>query len=191
MRDVYFHEDDYRQIEILPIDNLSFCIKEIGDIEKSASENFDGFGYKDIHIREENPSELISLSISENELEDKLSAHLPKYDNVYTGYSSYREQCTGTFAFGKDDQETIFYETSNGNCSAIWVSDPLEELLYLPYLEKLLFVDWSWGFVCPLIESKKYLEYINNRSQEIKRRMAEYKASLNQNLPKKPWWKLW
>lgn len=191
MREAYFHEDDYRQIEILPIDNLAYCLEQIGEIEKSATVNFDGLGYKDVYVREENPSQLASLNLKSSILEETLVEFLPKFDAVYTGYSTYKEKCGGVVAFGKDKGEQIYFEDSEDVVTTIWVSDPFEALTGLPSIENLLFVDWSWGFVCPLSEKEIFLEYIKDRDLQMEEYLDKMKALYPQKIDKKPWWKFW
>lgn len=41
-RGKYFHEDDYCQQEILPIENWHDCAEQIGEIRESAQKSFDG-----------------------------------------------------------------------------------------------------------------------------------------------------
>lgn len=42
MPSIYFHEDDFCQIEILPIENLGFCLKQAGCIEEFAKTHKSG-----------------------------------------------------------------------------------------------------------------------------------------------------
>ena len=191
MREAYFHEDDYRQIEVLPLDNFGYCQQEIGEIEKSSAENFDGYGFKDIYVREENPSHLGAMNIRVSEIEEALEKILPKFDVVYTGYSSYKEKCKGLNAFGRDQGERIFFEHNEGIVTSIWVSDPFNELIDLPHSEKLLFVDWAWGFVCPLKEKEHFIEYIKDRDTQIEESLEKMRALHPQKSAKKPRWKFW
>ena len=61
---IYFHEDSYNQVELIPRRNLFYLRKENESINNFAEENFDGFGFKDIHVREENPVKLIDQESS-------------------------------------------------------------------------------------------------------------------------------
>ncbi len=61
MRESYFHEDDYCQIEILPIDNLKFCLKQAGKISEFSEKHQNGIGWDAMYVREENPRKLSEL----------------------------------------------------------------------------------------------------------------------------------
>lgn len=196
LREIYFHEDDYQQLEILPVDNLGFCLQQIDEVEKSSAENFDGYGFKDVYMRQENPSKLVSLEMRVVELESVLREILPKYDSVYTGYSSYRAKCDGVIAFGHDNGATIFFEQNEGVVTSIWVSDPFSELTLLPNMNNLLFVDWAWGFACPLREKEMFVKYIKERDFEMEEYMKRMQTlhkqqPVKQGASKKPWWKIW
>ena len=112
MRSAYFHEDDYCQIELLPIDNLGFCLKQAGEISEFSEEHWKGMGWDSMYVRKVNPRKLSSLKLQLNDVRSVISKTMPEYDEVYTGYSSYREKCTNTYAFGGDKTATLFLEVS-------------------------------------------------------------------------------
>ena len=47
---IFYHEDDFCQIEIVPKENLSDLLKQADNINDFTAEN----GYSDIYVREEN-----------------------------------------------------------------------------------------------------------------------------------------
>ncbi|TGL58726.1 hypothetical protein [Leptospira sarikeiensis] len=161
MRNIFFHEDDYCQRELLPIDNFEFCRNQISEIEESSKMNFDGYGWNDLTIRRENPIKLSDLNINLEIIREFISEELPEYDKVMTGYSSYREECSNIFAFGLEDTDTLFVEVNEENILiSIWCSHPMKELYTLPFAKEILYVDWSWGFVCPLSDPETINQYI-------------------------------
>lgn len=158
MRESYFHEDDYCQIEILPIDNLKFCLEQAAKISEFSEKHQNGMGWDAMYAREESPKKLLDLGITLQQLRDGLSEILPEYNEVYTGFGSSQIQCTNTHAFGQDNGETLFSEVNDSKkITSLWVSDSMPELLCLPKYDRLLLADWGWEFICPL-SNKKQLE---------------------------------
>lgn len=192
MREAYFHEDDYCQIELLPVDNLAYCLEEIGEIEKSAIENFEGMGFKDVYQRRDNPSEIAALNIDAHEFSQALQSHMPKFDVVATGYAAHKEECKSVSAFGHDNDEQIFVEHHNNIVTNIWLSDPFTELPnILPRPHEWLYVDWAWGFVCPLKETHVYIDYIAKRDAQMQKNAERTLEKYPELAPQKPWWKFW
>jgi len=122
MTSIYFHEDDYCQIEILPIENLAFCMKQAGLINEFSNEHWTGAGWADMFVRAENPISLHEKKIPVALLEKTLGNVLPKFDEVYTGYSSYREKCNHISAFGQNEDIVVFYDEKDGLVSNIWLT---------------------------------------------------------------------
>lgn len=58
----YFHEDDYCQVEILPVENLSFYKRQAREIEDFADEHREGVGFTDMYVREKKPIPLFEKS---------------------------------------------------------------------------------------------------------------------------------
>lgn len=44
MREIFFHEDDYRQIEPQPLQNLPFCLEQAGMVDEFSRKQRDGVG---------------------------------------------------------------------------------------------------------------------------------------------------
>jgi hypothetical protein len=189
MRESYFHEDDYCQIEILPVNNLKFCLEQAGKISEFSEKHQNGIGWDAMYVREDNPKKLSELGITLQKLRDALSEILPEYDEVYTGYSTSRVQCTNTYAFGQDNGETIFVEVNKSRIiTSLWVSDPMPELLSLPKHERLLLADWGWEFICPLSNKIELENYLIERTKAFAEIISQWNAEKKQN---KKWWKFW
>ena len=110
----YFHEDDFRQVEFCPKENLDFLRNENSEVNKFAEEHSDGNGFTDIYVREENNQKtILETQIKLSDLNSiMLNLELEKIEKVYTGYSSYREICENTIAY-KFDYAEIFVITEN------------------------------------------------------------------------------
>ena len=154
MRKIYFHEDDYCQLEVLPLAARQFCLQEMGEIDAFAEEHREGPFYTDIYLREESPETLLQLNLRPEQLTAALD-FLPAYDLVETGYSSYREECQSTQARGLNEELAVFWSVDEaGLVEAIWLAfwvEPQEAnaarqlLTALGHLAPLLLADWGWS----------------------------------------------
>lgn len=164
MREAYYHEDDYCQIELLPLDNLQHCLQQLGEQQAFADAHASGAGWTDMYVRGAPPlslSPLSALGITAAQLRQALAAALPPYDAVFTGYSSYRLECKNVLAFGGERTETLFAGINDdGVVADLWCSDGMAALQLLPQRAQLLFVDWNAGFVCPLAEQALFQRYL-------------------------------
>lgn len=162
MREAFFHEDNYKEIEILPLDNAHFCLQQIQEICENAEGSGGEFGYSEMHVREKNPSTTANLNILLADIRNVVTNELPEYDAVTTGYgSSYTEKCNNVYAFGKNFRTTtLFVELSKEQIvKSLWCTSYIPIFQKLPHENKLLFVDWNWCFVSPLQNTKKLEEY--------------------------------
>lgn len=163
MKEIFFHEDDYRQIELLPLENLGFCLEQAGVIDAFSKEHWTGAGWDAMHLREENPQPLSALCIGLDDIRLALATITFEYDAVSTGYSSWRQPCPDIHAFGAADGRTLFVQIADGIAVAIWCSDLSLAWQMLPQAERLLVVDWGWSFVSPLQDTPKLLAYLRQR----------------------------
>jgi|APMI01.1.fsa_nt_gi hypothetical protein len=190
MRHAYFHEDDYCQIEIIPIENLKFCLEQAGKIAEFSEKHRNGIGWDKIYLREENPKKISELNITIEKIREAFQEKLPEYDEVYTGYSSERILCNNTYAFGVDQGEILFLETDeNGKLTSLWCSEPTTDLYCLPNYERFLLADWCWEFICPLADKATIEKYLTERERvfsEITKKWEEQRKKEN-----KKWWKFW
>jgi hypothetical protein len=173
MTSVYFHEDDYCQIEILPLENLKFCLKQTGSIDEFAEAHKDGGGYTDIFVRDDVPVRLYDKKIPSERFERTISEIFPKYDEVYTGYGSFRERCRSASAFGRNENVVVFYQEENGSVRNIWLTLHIEtendirsagELFTaLSTLGNVIIVDWNWKFIEKMNEDERIEQYLQDR----------------------------
>jgi hypothetical protein len=119
---VYFHEDSFNQVELLPRENLFYLQKENEQIENFAEENFDGNGFKDVYGRNENPMTVENKKISFDKLDKMLiELGLEKTSEVYEGYGSTKWKCENTFAYTFDGAE-IFISPKDGYIKDFWIN---------------------------------------------------------------------
>lgn len=163
---IFYHEDDYCQIEIVPKENLSDLIKQADNIADFSAEN----GYSDIYVREENKVSLKSREIDKTELE-KLLTELgtEKHTEVITGYGSeYRVKSENTIGFGKE-YSAVYFDFENDKVKNIWITNlfGLNHDQVVDVFSKigekwnLVLMDWSSSELIDLTNKemiKKYLK---------------------------------
>lgn len=172
---IFFHEDDYCQVEIVTASNRDSYLKEIEQIQEFADEHSDGIGYTDMYIRQDNQCPTADMKISFQNIDKNISCYLHKFNSVKTGYSSYACECESTVGYGFKEL-SIFLEHENEIVKNIWITgfarnqNHLETFTnVLEYLGKLdlILVDWNVGIVVNLNdkeEIEKYLSYGINDS---------------------------
>lgn len=181
MRSIYFHEDDYCQIEVLPIQNYNYCKDEFDKINDFSEEHEveGGIGFTDIYVRNENPISILDLSISIDKICSVLEGVTCKYDKVSTGYSTYREKCQNTIAYGDNENVVIFFnfDKDTNFVKNIWLTlDTYNEnekesakqiLLALSKINELILVDWGWSFLTKLNNTSSIEDYLNERIEAL------------------------
>src|SRR4029077_1772207 len=156
-REIYFHEDDYCQTELLPREALTYAEAEIKKIAELANSHRapDGAGWTDVYVRQKPPVSFRALGMKKEELGSVISPHLPPFDLVYTGYSSYRERCRKAAAWGTSPHNAIFVDWDDeGIIGNVWTqffeSDEKSLLVAskavtaLGMQHSVIYVDWVW-----------------------------------------------
>jgi hypothetical protein len=175
-REVYFHEDDFCQQQLLPRDAADFVRKELRAISDFSDEHRapDGMGWTEMYIRGEAPAELPLLRIEKEKLGSYVSPFLPPFDAVFTGYSSHREQCEKTGAWGTSAQCALFANwNDDGIIQSVWaefLKDDEESIhaatraiatLGMHY--PLVYVDWARGYVCDANDSGSFSSLLRSK----------------------------
>ncbi|KSA11582.1 hypothetical protein [Maribacter dokdonensis] len=117
---IFYHEDDFCQIEIVPKENLSDLLKQADNINDFTAEN----GYSDIYVREENKVSLKTKQIDKSELENLLAKlGTEKHTEITTGYGSdYRVKSENTIGYGKD-YSAVYFDFDNELVNNIWITN--------------------------------------------------------------------
>lgn len=169
---IYFHEDDYCQIEILPLSLWDYCIEEIKKISNFAANHQAEIGWTNIYLREEAPKSFAELSISINELKEKIEKTMFTYSRVTTGYSTYVEECQNCLAWGIGEGDfTLFVNSVNDKIiNAMWLDFGivknynfplvLETFRNLPNFNQLMIADWRWEQVANIGDEKSLENYL-------------------------------
>ena len=179
MDELYFHEDDYCQIEMVPIENEHFIKNELDEINNFSETHkvADGI-YSDMYVRDNPIKELETYKIDYIKMDKILSNIALKYEKVTTGYSTYVEECKNTIGYSLNGIN-IFILNDNKYIKKIWFDFYLEELGMVEDLYKILktitndydliFVHWSWGFYSKVNEDKE----LKNKLLEICKKLSE------------------
>lgn len=121
MREVYFHEDDYCQIELVAAANWDFCAQQMREIHAFAEKHKASVGWTDVFVRSNNPISLAEVEIPRTVFINTVSAIMPRFDRVLTSYSSHATECQTTMAFGPHESCVLFAEFNPSDiASAVW-----------------------------------------------------------------------
>lgn len=166
---LFYHEDDFCQIELSPKENLPLFQKKSKEINDLAEKSFDDYGYKDIYVRNDNRIGLKETKINPAELEAIIAiTELDKATKVTTGYGqTFRETRKDAVGFGKD-YSAIYFDVQDGVVNHIWFTDPFgidkqrltECLLHLGKKWNLLLMDWNQTLPVDLSERSEIEKYL-------------------------------
>lgn len=168
MRTAYFHEDDYRQVEFLPVTSLPEITAEMNRIEEFVSPQPSSTGFTGMYVREGPEESLTGLGVTLVDWKAALEPALRPFDAVETGYSTYREPCPTAWAWG-DVGFTIFAEPdAEGRVRWAWMNAWIVEdvawftgiLAGLPRAEELVLVDWGRGEIVRLADVAAVAAYL-------------------------------
>ena len=168
---IFYHEDDYRQVEIIPNDNLSNLKAESKKVEEFAKENFDGTGFTNMYVRSDKDKiELNQRKINPEEFEKIISQlGLERIPNVLTGYGQiFRELHKDCIGFGKD-YTAIYYDFKDNVVQHIWLTNHWsldkeklgECLLELGKRWNLLLQDWNLTVTIDLKDKSEIENYLH------------------------------
>lgn len=169
MREAYFHEDDYCQTELLPIANYKHCRDQLGEIESFSAQHETEFGWTDMYVRADAPETLAATQIPTFELHEALWQFLPPYDRVTTGYSTYKEPCPNTIAFGANTNLVLFAEHNAEHVTKLWLTiyglsehdtELASRMFRLLSRWELLLVDWSMSALVALADNDAVGQYL-------------------------------
>jgi hypothetical protein len=159
----FFHEDDYGQIEILPLSDWGHCAEQLRVIGEHGETHRvpGGAGWSKIYLRPEAPRTLASHKIPMRDFSACIPPELKPCGRIYTGYSTYRERCRRTrgFLLGPHAALLVAWEPtlSTKIVSQCWLVPGrfaegkrgflVTALAQLGRLKDLLLVDWRGSLV--------------------------------------------
>lgn len=166
---IFYHEDEYRQVEIVPSENFNELIKQAENVQDFAEKHFDGGGYTDMMVRDENGFKLIQRGIEPKELDLILSELLiKKYTDVSTGIRPGEMKSENTYGYGKN-YNGIFFDFESDSVTGIWIagSPNVEDEKFAQALNdignrwSLLLMDWNSLELINLKDKEQIEKYLN------------------------------
>lgn len=179
-REIYFHEDDYCQQQLLPASekgSASDELAKISDFSKAhAAPN--GVGWTDVYVREGTGAGFDTLRMNRSQFEELIQACLPKFDAVYTGYSSYRQECKSTGAWGTSDSCCVFADwNDDGIIQNVWtgffddspdsISLAARAVSSLASQSPLVFIDWAWDYTVDASDQEEFSRRLSDKLKDI------------------------
>jgi hypothetical protein len=179
-REIYFHEDDYCKQELLPREALPFAEAQVKQIDEFADAHRapSGLGWTEIYTRKDSPVGFRTLGMKKEDFDVAISPHLPTFDLVYTGYSSYRERSWKAAAWGTAQHNALFADWGDdGIITNVWTQffDSDEKSLLaaskavaaLGMLHSIIYVDWAWGYTCEIINAEAFASHLRAKLADI------------------------
>ena len=157
-RELFVHEDDWGQIEVLPASCAAWCAQEMARIDAFAAEHraSDGGGWTDMVVRQPTPERLAGLAIPFEAAVGAMAARLPPFDAVVSGTFSAPEPVANARAFGPAHNVGVVFVPDRGGTSVEMIivildgeddacAEVIAALPALPATEPLLLADWLGG----------------------------------------------
>jgi len=198
MRINNYHEDDFCQIELIPIENYDFIKNEMSKLHEFSEKHKvgNGIGWTEMYMREENPIKTIDKNIYLNEIENILNKCSTKFDKVQNDYGKYAQDCSNTISYGINPNSSIFIDFTNEKIiENIWMNifitglnekEDSHNILYNLSLNfDFILVDWGWEYFESLKNIEKIDEYLDKRIEVLARNKQ------NLNISTKKWWEFW
>lgn len=186
-RQIFFHEDDYCQQQILPAAQGGRAVAELEKIQdfSEAHRAKDGLGWDDIYVRNDAAPGLAALGITRKQLDTLLKGLLPSYDRVHAGYSSQRELCQNTGAWGTSEECCLFADWNEAEViQNIWanffardersLNRAADAVSALAAIAPLVYADWAWGFTCDASDRGRFIKLLRDKLEQIERRRVEF-----------------
>jgi len=171
---IFFHEDDFCQIEILPVENFAFCLQQVERITEFADAHRVGDGYSDVYMLNDVPFSLHSKKMSATILQSALDNVLPEFEEVfYADSEPNRRKCNHTRAFGHDQNAVLFYDHEDDIIKHIWLALDVKKRVdiavsnvifdVLSKTGEFLVADWGWEFILTINNSAAIDSYLEER----------------------------
>jgi len=187
-RQIYFHEDDYCQQQLLPRDAAAYAdgeLKKIADFA-AAHRAPDGWGWTDIYMRQEAPTALRTLGIKKGQFGEIVLPFLPAFDIVYTGYSTHRESCKNTAAWGRSARCALLADWNDeGVIESAWaeffeddeasIVAASRAVAALGGRHPLVYVDWAWGYTCDSSDADAFASLLRTKLKTIAENNGSFK----------------
>lgn len=148
---VFYHEDNFCQIELVPIQNLLAERHETNYIKQYSEQNFTNDGFINIFSRTQIQYSLANLSINHNVFKSILkNDYLYYFEEVYTGYASLEILKPNVHGLGFENY-ILYYEFQADIIVKMWLDYNLLSDTLKVYPEKLKLAFYKLGITYNLI----------------------------------------
>ncbi|MBI5373719.1 MAG: hypothetical protein HZA79_16965 [Sphingobacteriales bacterium] len=166
---IFYHEDFYRQIELVPEENYFAAGKFIDDLPPKENSIY---GFSNISVRPEQKTHLLDRKIAIDEIKNILTPISLSYsENVTTGYgqSSWKDKNSVVWGF---ERYGIFAKQKGKFIEALWLSNSAtfpqkntgehltRAILQLSKQYSLILIDWDKEIICRLCFEDAVKEYL-------------------------------
>jgi|GEM_PF-1795302 len=170
---MYFHEDDYCQVQLLPKEDQVHLSAEGAKVKVVAEKNFTGYGFANIHVPAKEPIPLSSRSIGVSEIDSILIAdRFIRIETVFSGSMSDRALAQNTVAYRLGGY-SFYYDHENGTVQNIWLdlfgkasADDQANLTNALHLIgtkwNLVLMHWSWSSLVELNSLPSIVGYVDS-----------------------------
>jgi hypothetical protein len=170
---IYFHEDDYCQVQLLPKEDHDHLSTEGAKVKEVAEKNFTGYGFANIHVPAKEPIPLSSRGIGVSEIDSILIAErFDRIATVFSGSMSDRALARNTVAF-KLGSYSFYYDYENGIVQNIWLdlfgkassedrANLTNALHGIGTKWDLVLMHWSWSSLVDLNSQPAIAEYLDS-----------------------------
>jgi hypothetical protein len=177
MKELYFHEDFYCQVELLPISALESSEGAMGDIDTFSDAHGNGTGWTALYLRQDHSQHLRSLGIPINAVTAALDPILEPVDEIYTGYSTYRERCNNTRAWTLPCHTALLADYNEaGIVGHLWIINepPAPEninqfwqaLRFFSEYGDFFIADWNLSIAVACKDDDKLMRYLSGASED-------------------------
>ena len=166
-RELFVHEDDWGQIEVLPASCAAWCAQEMARIDAFAAEHRapDGSGWTDMFVRQPAPDRLAAFGHSLRGRGGSDGGALPPFDAVVSGTFSDPQPVPNVRAFGPAHNVGVVLVPDRARSSVEMIvlildgeddacAEVIAALAALPAPERLLLADWLGGRTVLLAAAK-------------------------------------
>jgi len=167
---IFYHEDDYCQVQLLPRENYPNLIKQAKNISDLSKNNFDGNGWSEIKIRDEIKVKISDRHILPQSLDETLlKLKSIKHTVVITGYGeNHRVLSKNTIGYG-EDYIAMYYDFDKVKIQNIWMTNvssfnenkATKVLLELGKKWNLILMDWNSLELIDLNKKEEIENYLN------------------------------
>ncbi len=123
MHEIYHHEDDVCQIQVLPVECWDYCGQEIRALDEHDEKHRDpgGAGWTKMYSFREADPDLPNLEMTASRFRELLSPHAEQFEKITNPLSEYEaEMGIRAIGFGPSGSAGVFADLEDDKVKAIW-----------------------------------------------------------------------